>query len=320
MGTSNELLRICGLGKSYDGKRERSGSKSALDSVDFTCAAGELITVIGPSGAGKSTFLRCINRLIEPTAGSIEFCGSDITHLKRANLRGVHRQIAMIFQNYNLVYRLTAIQNVLHGRLGYKSALAGSLGMYTEQEKIRAFELLDEVGLGEFAYRRADQLSGGQMQRVGIARSLIQEPKIILADEPIASLDPKSSRMVMEHLRRVTREHNITCIVNLHQVDFALEYSDRIIGLRFGKKVFDGVPAEMTPAVIKSIYEGTGDEEELVNVEVGNVGGIASMTTADAVAAATTAATTAAAAATTAAATVANAAAAGAAAPTGDAL
>ena len=138
----------------------------------------------------------------------------------------------MIFQNYNLVYRLTAIQNVLHGRLGYKNALAGSLGLYTEEEKLRAFELLDEVGLGEFAYRRADQLSGGQKQRVGIARSLMQDPKIMLCDEPIASLDPKSSRMVMETLQRLTRQRGITCIVNLHQVDFALEFSDCAPGAR----------------------------------------------------------------------------------------
>lgn len=203
--------------------------------------------------------MRCINRLIEPTEGSVVFNGQDITHLRRNKLRGVRTQIAMIFQNYNLVYRLTAIQNVLHGRLGYKGAVAGSLGLYSEGEKLRAFELLDEVGLGEFAYRRADQLSGGQKQRVGIARALIQDPRIILCDEPIASLDPKSSRAVMEHLRRVTRQHGITCIVNLHQVDMALEFSDRIVGLRAGAKVFEGAPAELTPQMIAVIY---GDGEE----------------------------------------------------------
>ena len=215
--------------------------------------------MIGPSGAGKSTFLRCINRLIEPTEGSVVFNGQDITHLRRNKLRGVRTQIAMIFQNYNLVYRLTAIQNVLHGRLGYKGAVAGSLGLYSDTEKLRAFELLDEVGLGEFAYRRADQLSGGQKQRVGIARALIQDPRIILCDEPIASLDPKSSRAVMEHLRCVTRQHGITCIVNLHQVDMALEFSDRIVGLRAGEKVFEGTPVELTPRMIAAIY---GEDEE----------------------------------------------------------
>lgn len=258
-----QLLSIAGLGKAYQARRGDTGQR-ALAGVDFTCRPGELVSVIGPSGAGKSTFLRCINRLIEPTEGTVSFCGQDITHLTRGHLRAVHRQIAMIFQNYNLVYRLTAIQNVLHGRLGYKNVLAGSLGLYTEEEKVRAFELLDEVGLGEFAYRRADQLSGGQKQRVGIARALMQEPKIMLCDEPIASLDPKSSRMVMEQLRRLATERGITCIVNLHQVDFALEFSDRIVGLRAGEKVFDDVPAACTAEVIRSIYEG--DEEAMVDV------------------------------------------------------
>ena len=266
MDTSTQPLVVTGLGKAYQTRNGDKGQR-ALRDVDFTAEPGELITVIGPSGAGKSTFLRCINRLIEPTDGTVTFCGQDITHLSRGQLRPVHRQIAMIFQNYNLVYRLTAIQNVLHGRLGYKNVLAGSLGLYTEEEKIHAFELLDEVGLGEFAYRRADQLSGGQKQRVGIARALMQEPKIMLCDEPIASLDPKSSRMVMEQLRRLSRSHGITCIVNLHQVDFALEFSDRIVGLRAGEKVFDGSPAECTPDVIRGIYEG--DAEAMVDVAVG---------------------------------------------------
>ena len=266
MDISTQLLVVTGLGKAYQTRNGDKGQR-ALRDVDFTAEPGELITVIGPSGAGKSTFLRCINRLIEPTDGTVTFCGQDITHLSRGQLRPVHRQIAMIFQNYNLVYRLTAIQNVLHGRLGYKNVLAGSLGLYTEEEKIHAFELLDEVGLGEFAYRRADQLSGGQKQRVGIARALMQEPKIMLCDEPIASLDPKSSRMVMEQLRRLSRSRGITCIVNLHQVDFALEFSDRIVGLRAGEKVFDGSPAECTPDVIRGIYEG--DAEAMVDVAVG---------------------------------------------------
>ena len=264
--SSPKLLEIRGLGKAYAARRGDDQGRRAIEGVDFSCGAGEMITVIGPSGAGKSTFLRCINRLIEPTDGSIEFLGQDITHLKSGRLRPVRRQIAMIFQNYNLVYRLTAIQNVLHGRLGYKGAIAGSLGLYTEEEKARAFEVLDEVGLGEFAYQRADQLSGGQKQRVGIARSLMQEPRIMLCDEPIASLDPKSSRVVMEQLHALTRQHGITCIVNLHQVDFALQYSDRIVGLRAGRKVFEGTPEEATADVIRGIYEG--DAEVTVDVDV----------------------------------------------------
>lgn len=262
---SEALLEVKGLGKVYDTRGSKTGHR-ALNNVDFQVQPGEFVSVIGPSGAGKSTFLRCVNRLIEPTDGSVVFLGQDITHLKRKHLRPIHRQIAMIFQNYNLVYRLTAIQNVLHGRLGYKNSFAGSFGMYTEEEKMRAFEILDEVGLGEFAYRRADELSGGQKQRVGIARALIQDPKIILCDEPIASLDPKSSRLVMEQLRSLSDEHGIACIVNLHQVDFAINYSDRIVGLRKGEKVFDDVPSMLTQEMVDNIY-GT-DSQKIVDVNI----------------------------------------------------
>ena len=262
---SEALLEITGLGKSYAGRGREPGQK-ALDGVDLGVRPGEFVSVIGPSGAGKSTLLRCVNRLIEPSEGSILFEGEDITHLSRRHLRRVHRQIAMVFQNYNLVYRLTAIQNVLHGRLGYKSALAGSLGIYTEQEKARAFEILDEVELAEFAYRRSDQLSGGQKQRVGIARALIQNPKIVLCDEPIASLDPKSARTVMELLRSLTDEHGIACIVNLHQVDFALDFSDRIVGLHAGRKVFDGSPDALTQETVDAIYGA--DAQQVASVPV----------------------------------------------------
>ena len=267
MNRPAELLEIRGLGKTYQSRGRGSSAQKALEGVDFQLAPGELVSVIGPSGAGKSTFLRCINRLIEPTEGTITFCGEPITHLPRSRLRPVRRQIAMIFQNYNLVYRLTAIQNVLHGRLGYKNALAGSLGIYSEEEKMRAFEILDEVGLGAFAYRRADQLSGGQKQRVGIARALIQDPKIVLCDEPIASLDPKSSHLVMEQLRSLGRQHGIACIVNLHQVEAALEFSDRIIGLHEGHKVFEGTPDEVDQEAIERIYEGS--EDTLVTIPLG---------------------------------------------------
>lgn len=257
------LLDIHGLGKSY-ASRDRVSGQKALSDVDFTVKPGEFVSVIGPSGAGKSTFLRCINRLIEPTEGTILFEGADITHLSRRRLRSVHREIAMIFQNYNLVYRLTAIQNVLHGRLGYKNAFTGAFGIYTEAEKMRAFEILDEVGLGEFAYRRSDQLSGGQKQRVGIARALIQDPKIILCDEPIASLDPRRAHAVMEQLRSLAVEHGIACIVNLHQVDFALDFSDRIIGLHAGRKVFDGAPAALTQDTVNAIYASA--DQTIINI------------------------------------------------------
>ncbi|MEF2845395.1 MAG: ATP-binding cassette domain-containing protein, partial [Eggerthellaceae bacterium] len=195
--TSSELLEVDNLSKCYNPK---SGIK-ALDGVSVSVARGEFVSVIGCSGAGKSTFLRCINRLIDPTAGSVVFDGEDVTRMPKRQLRNVRRRISMIFQHYNLVYRASAIENVLQGRLGYKSSIAGALGLYSEEEKRNAFDILAKVGLAEFAYKRADQLSGGQMQRVGIARALVQDPLLMLCDEPIASLDPRSSRVIMEQLR-----------------------------------------------------------------------------------------------------------------------
>ncbi len=248
MVDENVLLAIEGLSKCY------KGDVRALDDVSLDVRRGEFVTIIGASGAGKSTLLRCINRLIEPTEGSVRFDGREMTKLGKRDLRLARQRISMIFQHYNLVYRMTAIENVLHGRLGYKSTLAGALGLYSEDEKALAFKVLDQVGLADFAYTRTDQLSGGQKQRVGIARALVQEPLLMLADEPIASLDPKSSRTVMERLRWVADELNIACLVNLHQVDFALEFSDRIIGLAKGRKVFEGTPDEVTEEVIHEVY------------------------------------------------------------------
>lgn len=242
------ILDVCGLTKCYgDGVK-------ALDDVSFNVRPGEFVTIIGASGAGKSTLLRCINRLIEPSFGSVLFDGLDMTALGKRDLRRARQRISMIFQHYNLVYRMSAIENVLHGRLGYKSTVAGALGLYSEEEKELAFRVLDQVGLADFAYTRADQLSGGQKQRVGIARALVQEPLLMLCDEPIASLDPKSSRTVMERLRWVSDELNIACLVNLHQVDFALEFSDRIIALSKGRKVFEGTPDQVSESVIHEVY------------------------------------------------------------------
>ncbi|MDO5044359.1 MAG: phosphonate ABC transporter ATP-binding protein [Coriobacteriia bacterium] len=252
--STSELLEIEGLSKSY------RDDQFALKDVSTSIRSGELISIIGSSGAGKSTLLRCINRLIEASSGSIKFKGQEVTTLKNKELKAYRRDVGMIFQSYNLIYRLSAIENVLHGRLGYKNALAGALGLYSEEEKQLAFQLLDEVGLAEFAYRRADRLSGGQKQRVGIARALCQQPSLMLCDEPIASLDPKSSKDVMDSLRKIVDERQITCIVNLHQVKTAIEYSDRIIGLRHGEKVFEGDPSSLTLDIIEEIYEGTKDE------------------------------------------------------------
>lgn len=247
------LLTIDGLTKRY------TKGRAALHDVSFSLRRGELVSVIGPSGAGKSTLLRCINRMIESNAGSIVFDGKDVTGLHRRELRRLRCRISMIFQHYNLVYRLTAIENVLHGRLGHKSTVAGMLGIYSEAEKIKALDILAQLGIVEFAYVRTDQLSGGQKQRVGIARALVQDPLLMLCDEPIASLDPKSSRIIMGYLRAIADSLGIACLVNLHQVDFALEYSDRVIALRGGEMVFDGMPDKLTPSLVDEIYGITAD-------------------------------------------------------------
>lgn len=249
---ADALLELRGVSKSYNGRAK------ALSDINLSIGRGEFVSVIGSSGAGKSTMLRCVNRLIDPTEGTVTFDGRDITRVRGRELRQCRRRIAMVFQHYNLVYRATAIENVLQGRLGYKSTLAGALGVFGEDEKRRAFNILDQVGLADFAYTRADQLSGGQKQRVGIARALVQDPLLMLADEPIASLDPKSSRTVMNHLRWAADELGVACLVNLHQVDFALEFSDRIVALKAGELVFDGAPSELTSAKVAEIY-GTVD-------------------------------------------------------------
>lgn len=249
------LLEMRSVSKRYDGRGR------ALSEVSLKVAPGELVAVIGSSGAGKSTLLRCVNKLIDCTEGEILFEGRDIARARGRELRHARRRIAMIFQHYNLVYRATAIENVLQGRLGYKSAVAGMLGLFSEDEKRRAFEILDQVGLADFAYARTDQLSGGQKQRVGIARALVQDPLLMLADEPIASLDPKSSRTVMEHLRWAADELGVACLANLHQVDFAMEFSDRIVALKKGRVVFDGAPHLLDEAAIADIY-GTNEEAE----------------------------------------------------------
>ena len=248
MEQRQELLTVEHLTKSYDGKGK------ALHDVSLSLGRGEFVTVIGPSGAGKSTFLRCINRLIDASEGSIEFDGREITCMNKRQMREARRDIGMIFQHYNLVHRATAIENVLQGRLGYLSNFRGIFGLYSEEDKRSAFELLDKMGLAEFVYQRADQLSGGQQQRVGIARALVQDPLLMLCDEPIASLDPKSSRVTMEMLRWVSDELGVACLVNLHQVDYAIEYSDRIVALKGGVKVFDGTPDELDAKTISDIY------------------------------------------------------------------
>lgn len=252
------LLEVENLGKSYNTQTQ------VLKDVNFTVEAGEFVSVIGPSGAGKSTLLRCINRMVDINEGKVFFNGNDVGALKKKDLRKLRTDIGMVFQHYNLVPRLTVIENVLHGRFGYKNTIQGVLGRFSEEEKERAFYLLEKLGIEEHAYKRCDQLSGGQQQRVGICRALIQDPKLILCDEPIASLDPNSSKIIMDHLQSITSDLGITCIVNLHQVEVAQNYSDRIIGLRKGEVVFDGRSTLLLEEQINHIY-GT-KRRELITV------------------------------------------------------
>ncbi len=233
---------------------KRYKDTKALSNVNFSVKEGEFISIIGPSGAGKSTLLRCINRMIDANDGEIIFDGIDVLKLNKRDLRRLRSKIGMIFQHYNLVYRLSVIENVLHGRLGYKSKLDGIIGRYSEEEKEQALKILEDLGLGQQIYKRCDELSGGQKQRVGIARSLIQNPKMILCDEPIASLDPSSSKVIMDQLKDISVEKGITCLVNLHQVEVAIKYSDRIIGVNSGQVVFDGPSRELSSDTIYAIY------------------------------------------------------------------
>ena len=233
---------------------KRYKDTKALSNVNFSVKEGEFISIIGPSGAGKSTLLRCINRMIDANDGEIIFDGIDVLKLNKRDLRRLRTKIGMIFQHYNLVYRLSVIENVLHGRLGYKSKLDGIIGRYSEEEKEQALKILEDLGLGQQIYKRCDELSGGQKQRVGIARSLIQNPKMILCDEPIASLDPSSSKVIMDQLKDISVEKGITCLVNLHQVEVAIKYSDRIIGVNSGQVVFDGPSRELSSDTIYAIY------------------------------------------------------------------
>lgn len=247
------FLRFDHVSKTY-----RNGVH-ALKDIQITVSEGEFISVIGPSGSGKSTLLRTINALIPVSEGTVSLDEQNVSALRGKKLRALRRRVGMIFQNYNLVYSLSVLQNVLHGRLGYMSGLKGILGLYSEEDKRAALDLLEEMGLQDFAYNRASDLSGGQKQRVGIARAIMQQPKLLLCDEPIASLDPSSAKAIMDLLRSMTSRRNIACMVNLHQLDVAMKYSTRIIGLCKGEIVFDGPPSQLTDTVIERIY-GTSRE------------------------------------------------------------
>jgi phosphonate transport system ATP-binding protein len=236
----------------------RFGSTMAVANANLQIEAGEMVGIIGRSGAGKSTMLRLINRLIEPTEGAIHASGTDITTLHGRALRQWRARTAMIFQQFNLVHRLDVLTNVLCGRLHDISGPRMLLKLFTETERVDAINALDRMGLAEFAMQRADALSGGQQQRVAIARALMQRPETILADEPIASLDPMNAKVVMDALADINRRDGITVLCNLHTLDTARAYCGRIIGMAAGRIVFDGAPEQLTDPVLRTIYGDHG--------------------------------------------------------------
>ena len=235
----------------------------ALKNVSFEVKDGEFLAIIGLSGSGKSTLLRCINRLIDPTAGRVIWDGVDITAAQGKELRLIRRQIGMIFQQFNLVRRSSVMTNVLSGRLGYADPLWSLVGRFSAEDRQRALAALERVGIPEKADSRADQLSGGQQQRVGIARALMQEPRLMLADEPVASLDPVLAHSILQYLELLNRQDGITVLCSLHFLDLVHRYASRVIGLKDGELVFDGLPSELTRQRFKEVY---GEEAEMVTV------------------------------------------------------
>lgn len=240
-----------------------NGTKG-LNNINFTINKGEFVVIVGLSGAGKSTLLRSINRLHEISEGEILIDGKSITKAKGRDLRQIRRDIGMIFQNFNLVKRSAVIKNVLSGRVGYHSTIRTIFGLFPQEDVMLAMKALERVNILEKAYARADELSGGQQQRVSIARALAQEAHVILADEPVASLDPLTTKQVMDDLRRINQEDGITTVVNLHFIDLAREYATRIIGLRAGEVVFDGPVEEATDEKFSEIYGRPINADELL--------------------------------------------------------
>jgi len=249
------MLEIKNLTKIYE------GGTQALHDVSFTVKPGEFLAVIGLSGSGKSTLLRCINRLIEPTEGQIIWKGEDITAASQDEMLRIRRKIGMIFQHFNLVSRSRVITNVLAGRLGYVNPAMSLVNRFPKSDTEMAIKQLDRVSIADQAYKRADELSGGQQQRVGIARAMMQEPEIILADEPVASLDPVLAHSIMQHLETINKEDGVMILCSLHFLDLVHRYADRAIALNDGILMFDGTPEEIDDAKFKEIY---GKEAERV--------------------------------------------------------
>ncbi len=250
MSSTSPFLEIKGLQKEY------VPGKPILKNIDLTISEPGITAIIGPSGTGKSTLIRCINRLIDSSAGEIIFDQADVCKASGALLRRLRRQVGMVFQEYNLVERLTVIENILTGRLGYMSSWQAWRRNFSQQDINTAFELLEAVGLGEYAKVRADSLSGGQRQRVGIARAVMQDPKILVADEPTSSLDPKTAVEIMELLTQFAKLKNIPALVNMHDVTLAKRFANRIIGMADGYVVYDGDPLGISDDILKQIYGG----------------------------------------------------------------
>ena len=252
------MLRLEKLVKTY-----KTGDQ-ALKAVDLVVPEGQVLALIGPSGAGKSTLIRCINRLVEPTSGKVHLGEVDLTSLSTAALRRQRSRMGMIFQEYALVERLTVMENVLSGRLGYVGFWRSFLRKFPQSDIDEAFRLLDRVGMAHMSDKRADELSGGQRQRVGICRALIQNPALLLVDEPTASLDPKTSRQIIRLICELCKERGLAAIINIHDVALAQMFVQRVIGLRFGAVEFDGLPEELTPDVLTTIY---GEEDWEATIE-----------------------------------------------------
>ncbi len=242
------MLKITDLKKVY------STGDEALSGVSMEVEGNEVVSIIGPSGAGKSTLIECVNQLTESTSGSVVLDGRDITSLSKKELRNARRDMGMIFQEFNLIERLTVMENVLSGRLGYMSNWDAFRRNFEPEDIQSAYEILDRVGVGGMENKRVDELSGGQRQRVGIARAVLQRPKILLVDEPTSALDPETSFAVMELLTEIAREEEIPVLINIHEVELALEYTDRIVGLTDGEIVFNGTPEELDETARDTIY------------------------------------------------------------------
>jgi len=256
------MLQITDLTKTF-------GRNTAVDRANFTITKPGMIGIIGRSGAGKSTLLRMINRLTDATSGQVVFDGRDVIGLKGAQMRRWQSDCAMIFQQFNLVPRMDVVSNVLHGTLNRRSVAATMFNLYPAADIHRAIDILERLGIAEHAAKRAEALSGGQQQRVAIARALMQDPKIILADEPIASLDPMNAQIVMDALRSIHDEDGRTVIANLHTLDTARRYCDRVIGMRDGRIVFDGTPEQLTTDMAREIYgAGAGFSEAATSTQI----------------------------------------------------